>query len=113
MIITSIPILKVSAKNQSRRFISLIDALYEARCRVIALAEAEPDELFFPDALADPDSGSGEIRDESLSEDQLMAEAFSESREVFRPNVSSYGDRPERPAASPLLLDALSIFSGT
>ncbi|KAL5507233.1 hypothetical protein ACEPAH_6689 [Sanghuangporus vaninii] len=111
VIITSIPILKVSAKNQSRRFISLIDALYEARCRVIALAEAEPDELFFPDAVLE-DAGSGEIRDDALSEDQLMAEAFSESREDFRPNISSYADKPERPAASPLSLDSLSIFSG-
>ncbi|KAL5528379.1 hypothetical protein ACEPAF_7515 [Sanghuangporus sanghuang] len=111
VIITSIPILKVSAKNQSRRFISLIDALYEARCRVIALADAEPDELFFPDAMAE-DSGSRVIRDDTLSEDQLMAEAFSESREGFRPNISSYADKPERPAASPLSLDSLSIFSG-
>ncbi|KAL5523830.1 hypothetical protein ACEPAG_8003 [Sanghuangporus baumii] len=113
VIITSIPILKVSAKNQSRRFISLIDALYEARCRVMALAEAEPDELFFPDAVVeDSGSASGGIRDDTLSEDQLMAEAFSESREVFRSNISSYEDKPERPAASPLSLDSLSIFSG-
>ncbi|KAL5485156.1 hypothetical protein ACEPAI_7798 [Sanghuangporus weigelae] len=93
VIIISIPLLTVSAKNQSRRFISLIDA------RTLPMVE-------------NSGSGSGEIRDDTLSEDQLMAEAFSESREVFRPNISSYEDKPERPAASPLSLDSLSIFSG-
>ena len=42
-----------------------------------------------------------------------MAESFSESRELFRPNISSYHELPERPAASPLSLEKLSIFSGS
>ena len=50
IVITDIPVLKISDKNQARRFISLIDALYEARCRLICLASAPPDRLFFPDA---------------------------------------------------------------
>lgn len=47
-----------------------------------------------------------------MHEDQIMAEAISESREAFRPNVSSYEDMPELPGASPLSIDSLSIFSG-
>lgn len=82
--------------------------MYEAKCRVIALAETEPDGLFFPDAVQ-----SSSVQDVSaMHEDQIMAEAFSESREIFRPNVSSYENMPELPAASPLSLDSLSIFSG-
>ncbi|CDO76964.1 hypothetical protein BN946_scf184281.g11 [Trametes cinnabarina] len=113
-IITSIPALKVSAKNQARRFISLIDALYEARCRLICLAEATPERLFFPDASAET-SQDTEGNHPSVDVDVMMAEAVGETQEVYRPNVSSY-DAPnmerERAPSVPLALDKLSIFSG-
>ncbi|KAI9067251.1 hypothetical protein FKP32DRAFT_1588610 [Trametes sanguinea] len=119
-IITSIPILKLSAKNQARRFISLIDALYEARCRLICLAEAMPEELFFPDAPAETPPAS--INKDSVGNpaasvdvDVMMAEAVGETQDVYRPNISSY-DAPnmerERIQSAPLALDKLSIFSG-
>ncbi|TFY72585.1 hypothetical protein EVG20_g396 [Dentipellis fragilis] len=102
--LTHIPILHVSSKNQARRFISLIDALYEARCRLVCLADAEPEDLFFPD-------GAGAHMDM----DSIMAEAVSETQDVYRPNVASY-DAPQmaqaRVAPSPLALETLSIFSG-
>ncbi|CAL1706731.1 unnamed protein product [Somion occarium] len=112
IVISSIPILKLSAKNQARRFISLIDALYESRCRLICLADAEPAELFFPDAKA---SLSGEFR-EARDMDVMMAEAVAETRDVYRPNVSSYdapnmAEAPEVPTAT-VPLETLSIFSG-
>lgn len=107
VVITSIPVLKLSAKNQARRFISLIDALYEARCRIVCLAEAEADALFFPDAV---------VADSPTDVDVLLAEAVGETRDVYRPNVSSY-DAPnmaEAPAAPrpAVALEALSMFSG-
>ncbi|KAI0745914.1 AFG1-like ATPase-domain-containing protein [Earliella scabrosa] len=108
-IITSIPVLQLSAKNQARRFISLIDALYEARCRIVCLAEARPDELFFPDAPAQ----SGDAAPEEV--DVMMAEAVADTQDIHRPNVSSY-DAPNmaeaRIPAKALALDTLSIFSG-
>ncbi|KAI0071648.1 hypothetical protein K474DRAFT_1712288 [Panus rudis PR-1116 ss-1] len=111
-IITSIPVLKLSAKNQARRFISLIDALYESRCKIICLAETSPDQLFFPDALQ---GGEREARSES-DMDVMMAEAVAETRDVYRPNVSSY-DAPNmaeepQPVTSSVPLEKLSIFSG-
>ncbi|KAJ1305887.1 hypothetical protein OPQ81_010607 [Rhizoctonia solani] len=45
LIITDIPILKLVTKDRARRFISLIDALYEARVKIICIAEAEIDGL--------------------------------------------------------------------
>jgi hypothetical protein len=39
-------------KNQARRLITLIDAIYEAGCRLIFLSDSKPDDLFFPDAEA-------------------------------------------------------------
>ncbi|KAI0663446.1 AFG1-like ATPase-domain-containing protein [Cubamyces menziesii] len=116
-IITGIPVLKLSAKNQARRFISLIDALYEARCRIICLAEAAPERLFFPDAPLDSEVASTHTTgDRSVEDvDVMMAEAVGETQEVYRPNVASY-DAPnmerERTPSTPLALDKLSIFSG-
>lgn len=105
VVITSIPLLDVSAKNQARRFISLIDALYEARCRLVCLATTQPAELFFPDSA----SHAEEV-------DVLLAEAVGETRDVYRPNVSAY-DAPnmaEAPAAArpTQALEELSVFSG-
>ena len=113
VVITSIPILKLSAKNQARRFISLIDALYESRCKLICSAEAEAIDLFFPDARASP-QGAG--LPESREIDSMMAEAVAETRDVYRPNISSYdapnmAEAPE-PSPSNIPLETLSIFSG-
>ncbi|KZT10789.1 uncharacterized protein LAESUDRAFT_643661 [Laetiporus sulphureus 93-53] len=114
--ITDIPILKLSAKNQARRFISLVDALYEARCRIICLAETQPERLFFPDTPPDTSNDDADSGAQSSDVDVMMAEAVAETQDVYRPNVSSYdapnmAEAPEAPAA-PLALDTLSIFSG-
>ncbi|KAJ3569962.1 hypothetical protein NPX13_g5896 [Xylaria arbuscula] len=49
-IIENIPILVLLKKNEARRLITLLDALYEARCKLIVRAAVGPDQLFFPDA---------------------------------------------------------------
>ncbi|MCL3881341.1 cell division protein ZapE [Marivita sp. GX14005] len=46
LIIEDIPRLSRQNFNEARRFVTLIDALYEARVRVIASAAAEPEMLF-------------------------------------------------------------------
>jgi peroxisome-assembly ATPase len=48
-IIDRMPALTVLMKNEARRFITLLDALYEARCKLVVRAEAPPDNLFFPE----------------------------------------------------------------
>ncbi|KAJ6521929.1 AFG1-like ATPase-domain-containing protein [Mycena vulgaris] len=102
--ISNIPVLKLAAKNQARRFISLIDALYEARCILVCLAETIPEELFFPDVPPD----------ENL--DVMLAESVSETQEGYRPNVSAYDSpimsRDLNLPAKTMALDTLSIFSG-
>ncbi|KAL1760545.1 AFG1-like ATPase-domain-containing protein [Schizophyllum commune] len=104
--ITDLPVLRISDKNQARRFITLIDALYEARCRIVVLAEAPPHQLFFPEA------GTAEQPDV----DVMMAESVAETRDTYRPNVASY-DGPNMEEAPEQVktntpLDQLSIFSG-
>ncbi|KAF9264129.1 hypothetical protein L218DRAFT_863713 [Marasmius fiardii PR-910] len=108
IVIRDIPILKLSAKDQARRFISLIDAMYEARCRIIVLAQTTPENIFFPDASPD---GQHQTQ---IHDDIMMAETVAETRDTYRPNVSSY-DSPEMreaPVQRLMPLDTLSIFSG-
>lgn len=136
VIITDIPVLKLSSKNQARRFIWLIDALYESRCNIICSAEAEPEQLFFPEALQsveEPETpaiaqnavglgiGVGPVGDRKGSAmvddmDVMMAESVSETQEGYRPNVSSYAEpqmsQEKVPPTAHLALESLSIFSG-
>ncbi|KAG8705277.1 hypothetical protein FRC08_001744 [Ceratobasidium sp. 394] len=113
LILTDIPILRLSTKDQARRFIMLIDALYEARVKVLCLAEAEIDGLFFPDELAGKDGGM------EGSERTMMEEALSEGTVAYRPNVSMYQQEPiakrkeERARrVDGLTLCELSVFTG-
>lgn len=84
--IDDVPILLLKNKNEARRLINLIDALYEARCKIVIRAEATPEHLFFPDALdptIDPEH-----------HDLLAAEALSESLAAQpRANVSFYNPK--------------------
>ncbi|KAH7920715.1 hypothetical protein BV22DRAFT_1114755 [Leucogyrophana mollusca] len=111
VVITSIPILRLSAKNQARRFISLIDALYEARCRVICHAEADLEALFFPDAAIH----QGPPTDADANNDVMHVETVAEMQDVYRPNVSAYDSPHMRKAhvqSTTVSLNTLSIFSG-
>ena len=46
LILEDIPRLSADNYNQARRFVTLIDALYEARVRLIATAADEPERLY-------------------------------------------------------------------
>ncbi|KAL9939690.1 hypothetical protein V8E36_001507 [Tilletia maclaganii] len=50
IVLTSLPVLTLLQKNQARRLITFLDAVYEAGCRLVVCAEAAPDRLFFPEA---------------------------------------------------------------
>jgi len=41
-----IPRLDANRRNEAKRFVTLIDALYEAGTKLIALAAAQPDSLY-------------------------------------------------------------------
>jgi cell division protein ZapE len=47
-----VPRLDASEREAARRFVILVDALYEARARVIVLAQAEPETLYVEGAGA-------------------------------------------------------------
>ncbi|KAL2016375.1 hypothetical protein VTK56DRAFT_3797 [Thermocarpiscus australiensis] len=98
-IIDHIPVLHLSMKNEARRFITFLDALYESRCKLAIRAEAGPDDLFFPETTTrpatpdgaqtanGPDDGAG---DATYSE--TIAEVYQDQVSPFRPNVSAYAE---------------------
>jgi len=46
MFITDIPRLGFANNNEAKRFVTLIDALYEAKTKVVVSADAQPEELY-------------------------------------------------------------------
>lgn len=93
-IIDHVPVLNIPMKNEARRFITLLDALYESRCKLIIRAEAGPDDLFFPEMRARstssdaPQTSIDNTIDATYSE--TIAEVYQDQTSPFRPNVSTY-----------------------
>ncbi|KAH0426326.1 AFG1-like ATPase [Colletotrichum camelliae] len=95
-IIDNVPTLTALQKNEARRFITLLDALYEARCKLFVRAQAGPDDLFFPDiraqeeAVAAAAAAGEEVVDSDAIHSETIAEVYQDSAAPFRPNISFY-----------------------
>ncbi|KAI5922769.1 AFG1-like ATPase-domain-containing protein [Camillea tinctor] len=98
-IIDNVPVLTILKKNEARRLITLLDALYEARCKLIIRAEVGPDDLFFPESKAPspspvPSPAAAPETENASSSDAMhsetIAEAYQDQMSPFRPNISSY-----------------------
>ncbi|MCJ1361635.1 hypothetical protein MMC16_000735 [Acarospora aff. strigata] len=91
-ILTDVPILTLLQKNEARRLITLLDALYEARCKLLIRAEAGPDDIFFPETNKSQ-SGDNQVGQLDNNADGVYPETFSEiyqdQTSPFRPNISS------------------------
>ncbi|KAJ4856079.1 AFG1-like ATPase domain-containing protein [Trichoderma breve] len=100
-IIDRVPVLTILSKNEARRFITLLDAMYEARCKLIIRAENPPDDLFFPEtSLSTSSSGKSDDNSENANTDaddatysETVAEVYQDQISPFRPNVSYYDTR--------------------
>jgi len=97
-VLTDVPILTLLQKNEARRFITLLDALYEARCKLLLRAEAGPDDVFFPEAKVKEgvqmDNNDG-VYPETFSE------IYQDRTSPFRPNISSYTSSTSSPNYAP------------
>ena len=99
LILTNVPVMTTLLKNEARRFITLLDALYESKCRLLIRAQAPPDLLFFPEtkvaaglAIEDGGGGGGGGKDESGESvyQETFSEIYQDSTAPFRPNISLY-----------------------
>ncbi|KAK9470564.1 AFG1-like ATPase-domain-containing protein [Dipodascopsis tothii] len=92
VVIDNVPALTLTRKNEAKRLISLLDALYESRVKLLMRAEKNPDDLFFPDAKTP-------VTDLDNSLDQEMfSEVDMDLSSPFRPNVALY-DKNAMPKA--------------
>ncbi|KAJ2960678.1 hypothetical protein NQ176_g11041 [Zarea fungicola] len=96
-IIDNVPTLSLLQKNEARRFITFLDALYETRCKLIVRAESLPDYLFFPTIkkLHSKSIGQGAAPDQATEDgdatySETIAEVYQDQMSPFRPNVSYY-----------------------
>ena len=46
LVMDGVPLMDASKRNEAKRFMTLIDALYEAKVHLIVAAEAEPDQIY-------------------------------------------------------------------
>ncbi|KAK7684826.1 hypothetical protein QCA50_012069 [Cerrena zonata] len=86
-----VPVLTTKMKNEARRFITLLDAIYEAKCQFFMRSDVPIDNLFFPDAVAtkrDIDE-AGENRLQVQDEEMFAKTAIAMSN-PYRPNIASY-----------------------
>ena len=104
LILTNVPITIALQRNKARRFITLLDALYEARCKLLVTVEAGPDDTFSPEiqprASTSPSScgfssstSSSHVtstEDPDATYAETFPEAYQDATAPFRPNVSSY-----------------------
>lgn len=95
LILDEIPILTTTLRNEARRFITLLDALYEAKCRLLIRAAAPPDQLFFPDVRTSSISSEGDGETTPDSDEvyqETLAEIYQDATNPFRPNISVYDE---------------------
>jgi peroxisome-assembly ATPase len=95
LILDEVTVLHLAQKNEARRMITLLDALYEACCKLIIRAEAGPDDLFFPETTATSVGHDGKSQqDENDGGDavypETLSEVYQDQTSPFRPNVSVY-----------------------
>ncbi|KAF4446937.1 hypothetical protein F53441_9483 [Fusarium austroafricanum] len=100
-IIDHVPVLTHAKKNEARRFITLLDALYEARCKLIIRAENPPDTLFFPKKRGHV---YGNLSNPSEPDDlisETIAEVYQDQMSPFRPNVAYYDTKSSTSSYDP------------
>lgn len=92
-ILDHVPTMYLTHKNEARRFITLLDALYEARCKLVIRAETHPDELFFPETRVralPPDTNQSDLDTDDAVYPETIAEIYQDQTSPFRPNITSY-----------------------
>lgn len=97
-----VPAMSLKMKNEARRFITFLDAVYEAKCQLYIRSEVEADELFF----------TKEEEEEGDAEE--AARMMMALQNPYRPNVLEYGgsnaEYLEQPLPPPT--PTMAVFTG-
>lgn len=128
IVLDDVPALKLTQKNQARRMITLLDALYESRVRLVIRAEKDIDELFFAEMKRDDGRPVAEVKvtesrghSKAEEDDSLELEMYSELdldlSSPYRPNVSAYDETEKEAtfakAAAPATTKKASDYTST
>lgn len=98
IILDNVPVLTTKMKNEARRFITLLDAIYEAKCQFFMRSDVPIDSLFFPDAN-NPSYSSSDLNDGidsnrlEVQDEEMFAKTAIAMSNPYRPNVSSYDQK--------------------
>lgn len=84
VIVDHVPVMTTKMKNEARRFITLLDALYEAKCQLFLRCEAPVEHLFFPA------EETQQLGTDAVQEEEMFARTAMQTENPYRPNVSSY-----------------------
>lgn len=87
VIIDNVPVMTTKMKNEARRFITLLDALYEARCQLFLRCDDHVENLFFPNEDIGDDKKDNA---EAVQEEEMFAKTAIATTNPYRPNISSY-----------------------
>lgn len=96
IIIDNVPIMTMNMKNEAKRFISLLDALYESKCQLYMRVEVDLEYLFFPDVFHKDNLeimqkvNRGSSNNIQVQEEEMYAKTRIDLESPYRPNVSSY-----------------------
>lgn len=96
IILDNVPMMTLKMKNEARRFITLLDAMYEAKCQLFIRSDVEVDYLFFPDQtggkLPDHIQKQSDLNHNRLDvqDEEMFARTTIDMTNPYRPNVSSY-----------------------
>lgn len=100
-----VPAMSLKMKNEARRFITFLDAVYEAKCQLYIRSEVEADELFFT---------KEEKEEEEEGDAEEAARMMMALQNPYRPNVLEYGgsnaEYLEQPPAPPT--PTMTVFTG-
>ena len=98
IILDNVPIMTTKMKNEARRFITLLDAIYETKCQLFMRSQVPIDYLFFPDASDDTPEDIRNLIvtsvDENLQvqEEEMYARTAIDLNSPYRPNVAMYDE---------------------
>lgn len=96
IILDNVPIMTLKMKNEARRFITLLDAIYEAKCQLFMRSEVDVGYLFFPDQIHGmlPEGIAKLIQVNydrlDVQDEEMFARTTMDMTSPYRPNVSSY-----------------------